>query len=56
MSKCDCCSNFVFDDESGYYECVVSLDEDEMAKFLLDRFQECPYFMFNDEYALARKQ
>ena len=45
-----------YDDEYDAFVCYVNLDEDEMALFLMDKFRDCPYFMFNDEYTLARKQ
>ncbi len=56
MSKCEFCSNYQYDDEYDAFVCYVNLDEDEMALFLMDKFRDCPYFMFNDEYTLARKQ
>ena len=38
----------VYDAESGCYVCDVSLDEDEMYKFVTGTF--------GDEYAVVRKQ
>lgn len=55
-SNCESCSNYCYDEEYDAYFCQVGLDEDEMAKFLLGAFFDCPYYMFDDEYALARKQ
>lgn len=55
-SNCESCSNYCYDDEYDEYFCQIGLDEDEMAKFLMGSFADCPYYMFDDEYALARKQ
>lgn len=55
-SSCDTCANYVYDDEYGYYECLVNLDEDEMYKFLSSSFDSCPYYQLDDEYRIVRKQ
>ncbi|WP_312496945.1 DUF6472 family protein, partial [Anaerosporobacter sp.] len=55
-SSCECCSNYVYDEELGYYECEVNLDEDEMVRFLQDKFYDCPYFQLDNEYKIVRKQ
>ena len=34
----------------------VDLDEDEMARFLQDKFYDCPYYQLGDEYRIVRKQ
>ncbi|WHH58637.1 DUF6472 family protein [Petroclostridium sp. X23] len=54
--SCDCCINYIYDEDYSYYECQVNLDEDEMGKFLSNTFDNCPYFEFNDEYKIVRKQ
>lgn len=54
--NCEQCGNYVYDDDYECYECMVNLDEDEMGRFLSDSFKECPYFQFNDEYKIVRKQ
>ena len=36
--------------------CEVDLDEDEMARFLQDKFYNCPYYQLGDEYRIVRKQ
>lgn len=54
--NCECCLNYVYDEEYEYYECQVYLDEDEMVRFLEDSFHNCPYFQINDEYKIVRKQ
>lgn len=54
-ANCEC-SNYVYDEEYGYYTCDVDLDEDEMGRFMTNTFQNCPYFQMNDEYKIVRKQ
>lgn len=55
-SSCDMCVNYVYDEEYECYICLVNLDEDEMVRFLSNRFNDCPYFSRDDEYAVVRKQ
>ena len=43
-TNCDYCINYIYDEETECYECAVSLDEDEMDRFLSHSFRECPYF------------
>ena len=54
-ANCEYCSNYVYDEEYGYYTCDVDLDEDEMGRFMTNTFQNCPYFQMNDEYKIVRK-
>ncbi|MDO4733157.1 MAG: DUF6472 family protein [Bacillota bacterium] len=53
---CESCSNFCYDEDYDEYYCQVSLDQDEMGNFLQGGLRDCPYYMYNDEYSLARKQ
>lgn len=55
-ANCEYCSNYVYDEEYGYYSCDVNLDEDEMGRFMTNTFQNCPYFQMNNEYKIVRKQ
>lgn len=55
-SNCDCCMNYVYEEEGDYYECLINLDEDEYSKFLGYAFDNCPYFRLDDEYMIVRKQ
>ncbi|MFA9375305.1 MAG: DUF6472 family protein [Lachnotalea sp.] len=55
-SNCDCCSNYIYDEEEDYYECNINLDEDEFGKFMKNSFESCPYFRLDDEYKIVRKQ
>ena len=54
--NCEECSNYDYDEETGYYSCLMAFDEDDMARAIQGRLNSCPYFQFNDEYTLARKQ
>ncbi|MCQ2520677.1 MAG: DUF6472 family protein [Lachnospiraceae bacterium] len=53
---CDTCSNFVYDDESECYECMVSMDEDDYGRLMVDSRFQCPYYSEDNEYAIVRKQ
>jgi len=55
-AKCECCVNYVYDDDFNYYACQVNLDEDEMVRFMGKSYDDCPYFRFGDEYKTVRKQ
>lgn len=56
QTQCEYCSNYIYDEEFGYFLCDVNLDEDEMSHFLRDSVYHCPYFQMNDEYKIVRKQ
>ncbi len=55
-SSCDSCVNYVYDEETEDYWCMVNLDEDEMSRLLSDRRYACPYYQLYDEYKIVRKQ
>ena len=55
-TNCDCCINYVYDDEFECYVCEVNLDEDELEKFMGNSFDNCPYFHLNDDYKIVKKQ
>lgn len=56
ITNCESCSNYIYDDDCGYYICSVNLDEDEMCRFLSGSFFECNYFQLDDEYQIVKKQ
>lgn len=59
MSKkanCEYCANYTYDEAYECFTCEVNLDEDEMARFITGKFQDCPYFQMGDEYRIVRKQ
>ena len=55
-TNCDECVNYVYDEECGYYTCLVNLDEDEMYRFLQGVNYDCPYYERDDGYYLEKKQ
>ncbi|MDO5416116.1 MAG: DUF6472 family protein [Lachnospiraceae bacterium] len=55
-SSCDSCANYVYDEDSEAYWCMVNLDEDEMSRMLASSRYECPYYQLYDEYKIVRKQ
>ena len=56
MPGCETCVYFEYDEfDDGYY-CSVDMDEDDFARPLASRFQECPYYRDGDEYAVVRHQ
>ncbi len=56
QANCEYCSHYVYDAACECYFCEQTLDEDEMARFMQGSFSDCPYFHFDDEYQLVRKQ
>ena len=56
ITNCDMCANYEYNEETGFYECLVSLDEDEMVQFLSGNFRGCPYYSPEEEYSIVRKQ
>ena len=55
-SCCESCSYYVYNEYYEYYECLVGLDEDELAKFLTGTMNFCPFYKNDDEYSIVRKQ
>ncbi len=54
--ECDYCAYNAYDEETEEYYCSVSLDEDDMARFLSRKYKSCPYFKNGDEYQVVRHQ
>ncbi len=54
--RCEDCVHYIYDEDCGCYSCCVSLDEDEMLRFLKGSFADCPYYRSGDDYAVVRKQ
>ncbi len=54
--NCESCVNYDYNYDSGCYECLMNLDEDEMVNFLSHSTDNCPYFQLYDEYKIVRKQ
>lgn len=55
-TNCEICANYYYDEESEEYCCDISIDEDEMVRFLSSPNYNCPYFRLDDEYGIVRKQ
>ncbi len=55
-TPCETCAYFAYDDEYDCWFCEMSLDEDEMHRFMQGSFMNCPYWRNGDEYAVVRKQ
>ena len=53
---CDSCANYVYDEEEDFYECRVSMDEDDYGRLLSGSMKACPYYQNDDEYAVVRHQ
>ncbi len=54
--NCESCANFVYDEEFEEYYCQMNLDEDEYGRLRGNSKYRCPYFRFQDEYMVVRKQ
>ena len=54
--KCESCEYYDYDELTESYQCMMSLDEDEMVRFMSKHTKECPYFKFYDEYKFVQKQ
>ena len=48
-SCCDMCMFYEYDEEYEEMVCIMNLDEDEMARFVMSGSKSCPYFRFGDE-------
>lgn len=55
-ARCEDCLYYDIADESGEYECTVSLDEDDYYRYLTGGTKHCPYFRYYDEYKSVAKQ
>lgn len=55
-TSCDSCYNYIYDEEYDCYECQVSMDEDDMVRFLSNSEYNCPYYQFDNEYKIVNKQ
>ena len=55
-ANCEYCMNYYYDEEYECMCCAINLDQDELASFMADRFDDCPYFRMGDESTIVRKQ
>lgn len=56
ISNCETCVYYIYDQDYECYCCEVSLDEDEMVRFLTGTCYQCPYYRLDDEYSVVRRQ
>ena len=54
--RCEDCVYYDIDEEYEEYVCTLSLDEDEMERFMTRKNKGCPYYKFYDEYKSVQKQ
>ncbi len=55
-ARCEDCLYYDMDEETGDYECTVSLDEDDYYRYLTGGSKRCPYFRYYDEYKSVARQ
>lgn len=55
-SQCEDCEHYDYSEYTESYECNVSLDEDEYARYAARQSKGCPYYKPYDEYKTVRKQ
>lgn len=53
---CETCVYYVFDDDWESYVCEINLDEDDMSRFYGSGMRSCPFYRYDDEYGVVRKQ
>lgn len=55
-NTCEFCAHYLYDDEEETYYCDVSLDEDEMERYMRGTNADCGFFKLYDEYKMVEKQ
>ena len=56
QSSCEECEYYDYDEDIDAYYCKMSLDEDEMIRFISGKSSGCPYYKYYDEYKSVHKQ
>lgn len=54
--SCDTCAYNEYDEEGDAFYCSIDMDEDDIARLMQNRRQECPYYRPGDEYLVVRHQ
>lgn len=54
--SCDTCSFYVYDEDYEDYMCQVNMDEDDVVRLMTDQKYTCPYYQYDNEYLIVRKQ
>lgn len=55
-NACESCCYFEYDEEYDDYICTISMDEDEIGRYLSGADDFCRYYRPYDEYGIVRKQ
>ena len=55
-ANCEFCAYYIYNETYDCYECMVNLDEDDVARFMQSSLDNCSYFRFSDDYKIVRKQ
>lgn len=50
------CAYYIYNEAYDCYECMVNLDEDDVARFMQSSLDNCTYFRLSDDYKIVRKQ
>ena len=53
---CEDCVYYDYDEYTDDFSCQMSLDEDELERFMRRTVSGCPYYKFYDEYKSVRHQ
>ena len=53
---CDTCARLEYDEQMQEYYCNANIDEDDMYRMMQGSQRDCPFYLLNDDYALAKKQ
>lgn len=53
---CESCTNYVYDENTDEYICECDLDEDDYAALAFRKFKDCPFYRYDDEYSVVKKQ
>ena len=53
---CEFCTYYTYSEDIDAYECLVTLDEDDLYRFYSGHHDTCPYFRADDEYSIVRRQ
>lgn len=54
--NCETCAYYVYDEDYEEYYCDIDMDEDDYARLIVSRREECPFYRNGDEYAVVRHQ
>lgn len=55
-NECEQCEHLKYDAEEDEYYCDVSIDEDDLERYLSHPRAVCAYFKLYDEYKMVEKQ